>query len=56
MTGFWLISYIVLWLIVIASGLTIMVLAREMEALHKNLDALQSSLEKQDIATRSYKE
>ena len=48
MTGFWLVSYIVLWLIVIVSGLTIIALAREIEILHKNIDTLLPYLSKTD--------
>lgn len=44
MTGFWLVSYIVLWLIIIVSGLTIIALAREIETLHKKIDSLRSFL------------
>ncbi len=44
MTGFWLVSYIVLWLIMIVSGLTIIALAREIEALHKKIDSLGTYL------------
>jgi hypothetical protein len=41
MTGFWLVSYIVLWLIVIVGGFTIIALAREIEVLHKHIDSLR---------------
>lgn len=46
MTGFWLVSYIVLWLVVIVEGLTIVALTREFEELHKKLDSLQAYLTK----------
>jgi predicted Holliday junction resolvase-like endonuclease len=46
MTGFWLASYIVLWLIVVAGSLIIMALAREIEELHKRIDSLQPYLTK----------
>lgn len=49
MTGFWLVSYIVLWLIVIVSGLTIIVLAREIEVLHKHMDSLRPYLSKNHV-------
>lgn len=46
MTGFWLVSYIVLWLIVIVGGLILIALAREIEALHKQMDSLLPYLSK----------
>jgi uncharacterized membrane protein YccC len=39
MSGFWLVSYIVLWALVIGVGLVILALAREIEALHTRLDS-----------------
>lgn len=44
MSGIWLVSYIVLWLIVIVSGLIIIALAREVEALHMHIDSLRPYL------------
>lgn len=44
MSGIWLVSYIVLWLIVIVSGFIIIALAREIEVLHKRMDSLSSYL------------
>lgn len=49
MTGFWLVSYLVLWLIVIVSGLTIIALAREIEVLHKHVDSILPYLSKTHI-------
>lgn len=49
MTGFWLVSYIVLWLIVIVGSLIIIALAREIEELHKHVNALRPFLSKIDI-------
>lgn len=46
MTGFWLVSYIVLWLLVIVGGLTLIALAREVEVLHKQVDSLRHYLAK----------
>ena len=46
MNGFWLISYVILWVLMIGSGLVILALAREVEALHKRLDILQKYLVK----------
>lgn len=46
MSGLWLMSYILLWLIVIASGLAIVALAREIEVMHKHLDSLRPYLSK----------
>lgn len=40
MNGFWLISYIVLWVIVIVGGLIILALSREIEHLHEHFDSL----------------
>ena len=37
MNGLWLVSYVVLWLLVIASGLIIFALSKEVESLHKSL-------------------
>ena len=48
MTGFWLLSYIVLWLIAIGEGLVILALAREVEELHKHLDSLNHHSSKTD--------
>ena len=45
MSGFWLVSYVVLWLVVIGGGLAFLAMAREMEALHKKLDTLQKFLQ-----------
>ena len=45
MSGFWLVSYVVLWLVVISGGLAFLAMAREMETLHKKLDALQKFLQ-----------
>lgn len=44
MSGFWLVTYIVLWLVVIMSGLTIVALAREIETLHRKVDSLSPYL------------
>ncbi len=41
MTGFWLISYVVLWLVVLGLGLVILVMAREIEQMHARLEATQ---------------
>ena len=40
MSGMWLVSYGILWLLVITAGLVIFALAREVELLHKHFDAL----------------
>lgn len=45
MSGFWLVSYVVLWLVVIGGGLAFLAMAREMETLHKKLDTLQKFLQ-----------
>lgn len=49
MSSIWLISYLVLWLLVMGLGLVILALAREVEALHTRLDALQKYLSKVDF-------
>ncbi len=41
MTGFWLVSYIVLWVVVIGEGLVILMFARELDALHTRLEAVE---------------
>jgi hypothetical protein len=46
MTGFWLVSYIVLWLLVIVGGLIIIALAREVETLHNHVEFLLPYLSK----------
>lgn len=56
MTGFWLISYIILWLIVIVSGLIIIAMAREIEVLHKYIDDLRPYLYKLSLDNRSVDE
>ncbi len=48
MSGFWLVSYLVLWVLVIGAALVILALAREIEALHKHLEALQKFLSRTD--------
>jgi len=44
MSGFWLVSYVVLWLVVIGGGVAFLAIAREMETLHKKLDTLEKYL------------
>jgi hypothetical protein len=44
MSGFWLISYLILWLVVIGGALGFFAMAREMETLHKKLDSLEKFL------------
>jgi flagellar motor component MotA len=41
MSGLWLVSYVVLWLVVMGGALAFFAMAREMETLHKKLDTLQ---------------
>ncbi|GAB4463507.1 MAG: hypothetical protein Kow0070_24100 [Anaerolineales bacterium] len=53
MSGFWLVSYIVLWLMVIGEGLVILALAREIEELHKRQDVSRSH-SRQDGKTDYY--
>ena len=48
MTGFWLVSYIMLWLLVIVGGLILIALAREVETLHKQIETLGRYLTKTD--------
>lgn len=48
MTGFWLVSYIMLWLLVIVGGLILIALAREVETLHKHIETLGRYLTKTD--------
>lgn len=40
MTGFWLVSFIVLWVVVIGLALVVLAMAREIESLHTRLDSL----------------
>ena len=51
MTGLWLLSYVILWLLLIATGLVILALAREIEALHTRLDSLYHLLDKVHTGT-----
>lgn len=44
MSTLWLISYVILWLLVISAGFVILALVREVEALHMRLDSLQKHL------------
>ena len=39
MTGFWLVSFVVLWLLMLGEGVAILVLARELESLRSSLGA-----------------
>jgi hypothetical protein len=48
MTGFWLISYVVLWIMVVTEGLVILALAREIEALHSRVDKAEQRLHRMD--------
>lgn len=52
MTSYWLVSYIILWLLVIVDSLVIIVLAREIEALHKHMDSLLPYLSKLHLDDR----
>jgi len=45
MSGFWLVSYLILWLLVLAGGLALLALAREMENLRKKHKTLQAYLQ-----------
>lgn len=49
MSGLWLISYILLWLIVVVSGMVILVLAREIEDLHKHVDSIRPYMIKANL-------
>lgn len=49
MNGFWLVSYIVLWLVTIGEGLVLLALAREVEVLHKHVDSILPYLSKTHI-------
>ena len=40
----WLVSYIVLWILVIIAGLVILALSREIESLHKSLNEILAIL------------
>ena len=49
MTGIWLISYVVLWLLVLGAGVVILILAREIEALHQRQDAMERRKAMQEV-------
>lgn len=40
MSGLWLVSYVVLWVLAMGGGLVILALAREIEALYTRLDSV----------------
>jgi uncharacterized protein YoxC len=46
MTGLWLISYIVLWILTLILAIVVIALAREVEALHHQLDNTQKLVRK----------
>jgi predicted Holliday junction resolvase-like endonuclease len=48
MSGIWLVSYVVLWLIVIGLVLVILALSREIEALHARLDSVHKFISRTD--------
>jgi len=50
MSGFWLVSYVVLWILVIVAGLVLLALAREVESLHRKLDSIQKYRRKVDAS------
>lgn len=41
MSDIWLLSYLILWVLVLGCGLVILILAREIENLHERLDHLE---------------
>ena len=45
MTGFWLVSYVILWVVVIFGGLAVLAIAREIEQIYKKLETLQNLLQ-----------
>ena len=51
MSTWWLVSYVVLWLLVMGMGLVILALSREIEALHTRLDSLYHLLDKVHTGT-----
>lgn len=40
MTGFWLASFIVLWVVVVSLALVILAMAREIEDMHRRLESM----------------
>lgn len=42
MNGLWLVSYLVLWVLVVLVGFVFLALAREIEALHKKQETLEN--------------
>lgn len=55
MSGWWLLSYVVLWILMIAAGLAILALAREVETLHKRLDSLHKILSSSSVDAEAEK-
>jgi len=41
MTGLWLISYVVLWLLVLGGAVVVLILAREIESLQARLETVE---------------
>ncbi|MFZ5882622.1 MAG: hypothetical protein ACOYYI_02455 [Chloroflexota bacterium] len=56
MNGFWLVSYIVLWLVAIGEGLVILTLAHEIEELHERLDTLHRHSHQDDVENQTVRE
>ncbi len=48
MTGIWLASYIILWLLVIVGGVTLLALAKEILQLHKQLEEMRPYIFKKE--------
>lgn len=40
MTGFWLASFVVLWVVVVALAMVILAMAREIEDMHRRLETM----------------
>lgn len=55
MSAWWLISYAVLWALMIAAGLVILALAREVETLHRRLDSLYRFISSPDVNEKAEK-
>jgi hypothetical protein len=47
MNEYWLVSYIILWLVVIGCGLILLAIAREVESMHGKLETLDQFIRRE---------
>lgn len=49
MTGFWLASFVVLWIVVVALAMVILAMAREIEDMHRRLESMSRYLSRSPV-------